>query len=74
MGRCHTPFALTSGDEFRPDAPPGELDSALYAQSVNEIESLGSATSTTRTADQTQIAQFWADGKRKPHSRPATGT
>src|SRR5207248_5219589 len=24
--------------------------------------SLGSATSTTRTADQTQIARFWADG------------
>jgi hypothetical protein len=57
-----TPFALTSGDEFRPDAPPA-LDSALYAQSVNEIQSMGSATSSTRTEDQTQIAEFWADGK-----------
>jgi hypothetical protein len=57
-----TPFALTSPDVFRPDAPPA-LDSAAYAASVEEVKSLGSATSTTRTADQTQIAQFWADGK-----------
>ena len=57
-----TPFAITSADEFLPDAPPA-LDSAEYAQSVNEIQSLGSATSSTRTADQTEIAQFWADGK-----------
>ncbi len=57
-----TPFALSSPDEFRPDAPPA-LDSAHYAQSVEEVRSLGSATSTTRTADQTEIAQFWNDGK-----------
>ncbi|SCX42366.1 Ig-like domain-containing protein [Nitrosospira sp. Nsp1] len=55
------PFALTSPDEFR-SAPPPALDSAAYAQSVEEIRSVGSATSTTRTADQTQQAQFWADG------------
>ena len=30
---------------------------------MDEIRLLGSATSTTRTADQTQQAQFWADGK-----------
>ena len=57
-----TPFALTSPDQYRPAAPPS-LDSAQYAADVNEIERLGSATSTTRTADQTQQAQFWADGK-----------
>jgi membrane-associated phospholipid phosphatase len=57
-----TPFALTSPDEFRPVAPPA-LESAAYAASVEETKSLGSAASTTRTADQTQIAQFWADGK-----------
>jgi hypothetical protein len=57
-----TPFALSSGDEFRPDAPPA-LDSAEYAASVEEVRSLGGATSTARTADQTQIAQFWADGQ-----------
>src|SRR6267143_665590 len=57
-----SPFALTSGDQFRPAAPPA-LDSAAYAVSVEEVRSLGSATSATRTTDQTQIAQFWADGK-----------
>ncbi len=57
-----TPFALTSGSEFRAPPPPA-VGSAEYAAALNEVESLGSATSTTRTADQTQMAQFWADGK-----------
>ncbi|WP_374090612.1 Ig-like domain-containing protein [Methylomicrobium lacus] len=57
-----TPFALTSPSEFRPAAPPA-LDTAAYAVAVNEIKLLGSATSATRTADQTQQALFWADGK-----------
>ncbi len=56
------PFALSSADEFRPPAPPA-LDSAAYAADVNEIKLLGSATGSTRTADQTEQAQFWADGK-----------
>ena len=57
-----TPFALTSGDQFRASAPPS-LESDAYATALNEVQSLGSATSTTRTADQTEQAQFWADGK-----------
>ncbi|MCC7082795.1 MAG: phosphatase PAP2 family protein, partial [Burkholderiales bacterium] len=57
-----TPFALSSPNEFRADAPPA-LDSAAYAASVEEIRALGAATSTTRTAEQSEIAQFWADGK-----------
>lgn len=56
-----TPFAMTSASQFLPAAPPA-LDSADYAAAVNETKSLGSATSTTRTADQTQIAKFWNDG------------
>jgi RES domain-containing protein len=47
---------------LRPAAPPA-LDTAAYADAVNEIKALGSATSTTRTADQTEQAHFWADGK-----------
>ena len=47
------------------DAAPPALDSAAYAASVEEVKSLGSATSTTRTADQTQMAQFWADGEHR---------
>jgi hypothetical protein len=54
-----TPFVLDSGDQFRP-APPPALTSDAYAASINEVESLGSATSTTRTPEQTQIGQFWS--------------
>ncbi len=56
-----TPFAMSSGAQFRP-APPPPLTSAAYAAAFNEVKSLGSADSTTRTAEQTQIAQFWNDG------------
>jgi hypothetical protein len=56
-----TPFAMTSGSQFRP-APPPALTSAEYAAALNEVKSLGSATSTTRTDEQTQIAKFWNDG------------
>jgi membrane-associated phospholipid phosphatase len=59
--RYVTPFAMTSGSQFRPDAPPA-LDSAEYAAAFNEVKDLGSATSTSRTAEQTQIARFWNDG------------
>jgi hypothetical protein len=38
---------------------PNALTSRAYAQDVNEVESLGSLTSTTRTADQTMAAIFW---------------
>ena len=54
-----TPFVLASGDQFRPAAPPA-VTSDAYATAINEVESLGSATSTTRTPDQTQIGQFWS--------------
>jgi|tagenome__1003787_1003787.scaffolds.fasta_scaffold20863452_2 membrane-associated phospholipid phosphatase len=53
-----TPFVLDRSDQFRP-APPPALTSNAYATALNEVESLGSATSTTRTADQTQIGTFW---------------
>ncbi|WP_410819931.1 phosphatase PAP2 family protein [Micromonospora sp. 050-3] len=71
------PFALTSGAQFRPPLPGGftnadtMLKSSAYAEQVNEVKKLGSATasSTDRTADQTQAAYFWAndlDGTYKP--------
>jgi membrane-associated phospholipid phosphatase len=53
-----TPFVLDRGDQFRP-APPPALTSDAYAASINEVQSLGSATSTTRTAEQTEIGRFW---------------
>ncbi|BAY73413.1 hypothetical protein NIES23_62410 (plasmid) [Trichormus variabilis NIES-23] len=56
-----TPFALTSGEQFRPDGPP-TLDSQEYANDYNQVKDLGKKDSTTRTEEQTQIALFWADG------------
>ena len=39
------------------------MTSQAYADAYHKTKDLGSATSTTRTADQTEIAKFWADGK-----------
>jgi PAP2 superfamily len=52
------PFVLDRGDQFRP-APPPPLTSDAYASAINEVKSLGSATSTTRTGEQTEIGKFW---------------
>jgi hypothetical protein len=56
-----TPFALASGDQFRPQGPP-DLTSAEYAAAFEDVKRLGSAASPERTDDQTEIALFWADG------------
>jgi PAP2 superfamily len=53
-----TPWVLSRADQFEP-APPPALTSAQYAADYNQIKSLGDVNSTTRTADQTQIARFW---------------
>jgi hypothetical protein len=52
------PFVLERGDQFRPTPPPA-LTSDAYAAAINEVQSLGSVTSTTRTAEQTEIGKFW---------------
>jgi membrane-associated phospholipid phosphatase len=52
------PFLLTSGDQFRPPAPP-PVSSPAYASALNQVKSLGQDTSTSRTADQTAEATFW---------------
>jgi len=49
---------MDSGSQFRP-APPPSLDSAQYLAAYNEVKEIGSATSATRTADQTNSALFW---------------
>jgi hypothetical protein len=55
-----TPFALTSPTQFAPPGPP-PLTSARYARDLAEVQAFGSATSTVRTAEQTQTAIFWQD-------------
>jgi hypothetical protein len=54
------PFSLDSADQFRPGGPPG-LDTKKWAQDYNEVKEIGSATSTTRTPEQTLAARFWAE-------------
>ena len=56
-----TPWAMTSGSQFRQGPPPTPL-SPEYTAAFHEVERLGRSDSTARTADQTQIALFWADG------------
>jgi hypothetical protein len=54
------PFTMHSGSQFRVDPPP-DLRSQLWADDYNETKTVGSLTSTTRTAEQTEIGYFWAD-------------
>src|SRR5437773_1816219 len=52
------PFALETGDQFRPPPPPA-VTSPRYTTDFDEIKSLGEIKSTTRSADQTDIGRFW---------------
>jgi len=56
-----TPFVLGSSSQYRPKAPY-DLRSKKYAADLNEVKSLGRIDSTTRTAEQRQIALFWVEG------------
>ena len=53
-----TPWALNSPSQFRPSGPPA-LTSDQYAADFNEVKEIGSISSSTRSAEQTQIAVFW---------------
>jgi hypothetical protein len=53
-----TPFLLDAGSQFRP-APPPSPGSEAYVRDYVEIVSIGAANSTTRSAAQTEAAQFW---------------
>lgn len=54
------PFAIDSPSQFRADPPPS-LDSADYAQDLDETRRLGSLNSTERTPEQTELARFFLD-------------
>ncbi len=63
-----TTFAVTKPIAAFQPAPPPALDSPAYAAALNQVESIGSLNSTTRTADQTQVGIFWS------YDTPAYGT
>lgn len=52
------PWLMSAPLQFRP-APPAALGSAIWARDYNEVQALGGAKSTARTAEQTEIARFW---------------
>lgn len=54
------PFAIGSGSQFR-TAAPFVLSDPGYTADFNDVKSLGETHSTTRTADQTQVARFWLE-------------
>jgi len=55
----HRPWFMKSAAQFRPGPPPA-LTSTVWARDYSEVKTLGSATSTVRTTEQTEIAKFWA--------------
>ena len=55
-----TPFAMPTPDHFRPDGPPA-LNSDAYTRDFEEVKTLGRATLSSRTPEQTVIAFFWTD-------------
>jgi hypothetical protein len=70
------PWCMPEGNHFRPTGPNGffRMDRLLrsrgYAGQYNEVKSLGRRNSTTRTADQTEIAWFWANDRNGTYKPP----
>jgi hypothetical protein len=62
------PFLVRSNEQFGSKGPL-ELTSKQYAHELNEVKSVGSLTSTTRTADQTHAARYWAENPPNTWSR-----
>jgi hypothetical protein len=54
------PFAIASASAFRPAEPPATT-TAKYAEDYNEVKMLGARVGSTRTADQSEIANFWQE-------------
>jgi PAP2 superfamily len=62
------PFLIEHASQFR-SRGPYKLKSPKYAREFNEVKSLGSMTSTTRTADQTHSALYWAENPPRTWNR-----
>jgi hypothetical protein len=54
-----TPFTIKSSSQFRPKPPPA-LTSPEYTRDYNEVRAVGALNSSSRTFEQTDLAQFWA--------------
>src|SRR5262249_49651500 len=56
-----TPFCIPSDSAFRPPQQPA-LANPEYTAAFDEVKRLGAANSAARSAEQTEIARFWAGG------------
>jgi hypothetical protein len=52
------PWLLARSDQFRPPPPPA-LSSELWARDYEETRTVGARSGSRRTAEHTQVAQFW---------------
>jgi hypothetical protein len=52
------PFLLLEDSQYRPVPPPG-LETEEFKKALAHVKEIGSGTGTTRTPDQTHIAQFY---------------
>jgi hypothetical protein len=62
------PFLIESSSQFRSDGPY-RLTSSKYAREFNQVKSLGSMNSQTRTEDQTHAALYWAENPPRTWNR-----
>jgi len=53
-----TPFFMTRPTQFRPDAPPA-VTSKQYARDYLEVKLYGARTGSSRSPEQTDLANFW---------------
>jgi hypothetical protein len=65
------PLFSTSSSSLYAVAPPYVLTSADYAADYDEVKAIGQDTSTTRTAEETEIARFWYEDSPKGWNRIA---
>jgi len=72
-----TPWAMTSGDQFRPTTGPygytdiaSVLASPEYAADFEDVRLNGALLSTTRTEDETLAAIFWANDRNTTFKPP----
>ena len=62
------PFLIEEASQFR-SSGPYELTSRKYAREFDEVKSVGSLTSTTRTADQSDASLYWAENPPRTWNR-----
>src|SRR5262249_46562898 len=68
--RYVTPWTMQRADQFRPGPPPS-IYGALFANDLAELKEIGGISSSVRTGEQTNIAQFVTDNPVLQYNRLA---